>query len=432
MTELKYSVNEVLNQGLMRKFTFAVNTETLQKEFEQKLLSMQKTYQRPGFRAGKVSLSLLKNFKEEDVQENLLQSLVKDIVQEFIRKNDFTLFAAPNLDITTFALDKGLDFTIDFELLPQVPHIDIDTLFRIAKEKCIPTDKDIENEISNMRQKAYDLVEYQDTHQAIKDDTVKIDFKGTINNKTFAGCEAKDFSFTLGKNNLLPEFSQELIGIKKGDTKTIFVTFPDNYTPQNLAKQTACFQVKVKNIYHKKQFTDEESLLHYLKCPDLKTLQDIVRDKLRDESEKIAYILAKRALFDQLEQKYTFEVPQSVVKRESELIAKNKDSQDNAQDIATTAQRRVKLGMLLLEYSKKHNISINEKDILILIKHRAKNNFELQYLLNSYQHNKQLRDILNGEALEEKVTQHILHKITDEKEGIAFAALKEQLDKINE
>lgn len=79
-------------------------------------------------------------------------------------------------------------------------------------------------------------------------DVVNIDFKGSYNGVAFDGGTATDYDLRIGSNSFIDDFEEQLIGMKVGETKTITVTFPDNYGVDSLAGKDAQFEVTINEI----------------------------------------------------------------------------------------------------------------------------------------------------------------------------------------
>ena len=82
---------------------------------------------------------------------------------------------------------------------------------------------------------------------AKKGDTVIIDFAGFLGEEQFAGGTAENYPLRLGSGQFVPGFEEQLIGAKKGETRDIKITFPQNYVP-NLAGKDVIFKVTIKDI----------------------------------------------------------------------------------------------------------------------------------------------------------------------------------------
>lgn len=78
-------------------------------------------------------------------------------------------------------------------------------------------------------------------------DTVVIDFAGFLGEEQFEGGTATGFPLKLGSGQFVPGFEEQLIGMKKGETRDINIKFPENYVP-NLAGKDVVFKVTVQDI----------------------------------------------------------------------------------------------------------------------------------------------------------------------------------------
>ena len=78
-------------------------------------------------------------------------------------------------------------------------------------------------------------------------DTVVIDFAGYKDGVAFAGGTATNFPLVLGSGQFVPGFEEQLVGMEKGETRDINITFPENYVPE-LAGQDVVFTVTVNDI----------------------------------------------------------------------------------------------------------------------------------------------------------------------------------------
>ena len=54
---------------------------------------------------------------------------------------------------------------------------------------------------------------------------LQLDYKATVDQKSFKGSEGKNTQLTLGKDLFLKGFDKQLIGVKKGDEKLVEATF---------------------------------------------------------------------------------------------------------------------------------------------------------------------------------------------------------------
>lgn len=115
----------------------------------------------------------------------------------------------------------------------------------VTVEKTIQsvTDEDVQNEIDNA------LANYPvEVDQAAKEgDTVNIDYVGKINGEEFDGGSDQGADLKLGSGKFIDGFEDGLIGARKGETRTLNLTFPEDYT-QDLAGKAVEFTVTVNAV----------------------------------------------------------------------------------------------------------------------------------------------------------------------------------------
>ena len=111
------------------------------------------------------------------------------------------------------------------------------------------TDDEVEQKIqTNLKQNPNEV----EVDRAAKDgDIVNIDYKGTKDGEAFDGGTAEGTDLTLGSKTMIDGFEDGLIGAKKGETKTLNLTFPEDYKEESLAGQAVVFEVTVNSVKEK-------------------------------------------------------------------------------------------------------------------------------------------------------------------------------------
>lgn len=91
-----------------------------------------------------------------------------------------------------------------------------------------------------------------DTSLTVEDgDTVNIDYVGSIDGVEFDGgsTNGQGTDLTIGSGLYIDDFEEQLIGSHPGDTVEVNVTFPDDYSSEDLQGQDALFEVTINGIY---------------------------------------------------------------------------------------------------------------------------------------------------------------------------------------
>ena len=113
-------------------------------------------------------------------------------------------------------------------------------------------ESDIDSELENHK------VLSTDADRTVADgDEVNIDYVGTVDGEEFDGGSAEGYDLTIGSGSFVDTFEDQLIGSKPGDHVTVNVTFPDDYSSEDLQGKDAVFEVDVNGINVKPEFNDD-------------------------------------------------------------------------------------------------------------------------------------------------------------------------------
>ncbi len=199
-----------------------------------------------GFRKGKAPKSVfLKKYGKESLYMEAANISLNDAYLELLTKNkDLEIVAEPAIDIKNVD-DKGIEFEFTLTLKPEVK-LGKYTGLDVKKDSCKVTKAEIEKTINEMRNRYAENVTKKGN--VANGDIAVIDFEGFKDGVAFAGGKGENYSLTIGSNTFIPGFEEQLIGMKKGETKEIEVTFPKDYQAEELKGAKATFKVTVNEI----------------------------------------------------------------------------------------------------------------------------------------------------------------------------------------
>lgn len=118
------------------------------------------------------------------------------------------------------------------------------------------TDEEVDSDI-NSTLSSHQEVSDDSSLEIADGDKVNIDYVGTIDNVEFEGGTAAGYDLTIGSGNFIDGFEDQLIGHKPGENVTVEVTFPEDYTNEDVAGKDASFAVTINGIYVTPELTDE-------------------------------------------------------------------------------------------------------------------------------------------------------------------------------
>ncbi len=431
-----------LNKGLSREFEIVIDAGEVEKRTVEKLTEISKTAKMPGFRPGKIPLSVVKTRYGDQSKGEVIQAMLDEAAREAIDANDLNLASQPSLDITAYEDGKNLEAKLKCEVLPE---IDLPNITEMSIERpTLPLDeKEVKGTMQRLAQENSPTEKAKKGYKAVLGDVVIIDFEGSIDGVPFEGGAAKGHSLELGSNSFIPGFEEGLLGSKAGDTKNVDVPFPENYQASHLAGKQAVFAVSINEVRIKGKPVLDDALAEKLGFDKLTALEEAVRGQLSAQHQPALRQLVKKNILDQLNEYANFDVPQTLLDSEYDVVAKSikseqginndhdHDSEDNhseknnadeglddetkneALEIAT---RRVRLGLMLTEIGRSNEIKVSEEDTKRAIFEQAKKYpGQEKQIIEYYQKNPEATQQLAGPLFEDKVIDYVLElaKVTD-------------------
>ena len=227
-------ITEKENNGLKRAYEVVIDKKDIEAKIDSEVKKVGQKAKVPGFRPGKVPLSILRQRYAANVMGDVIEGSVNGAIQTVIEENKLTPALKPKAEIIDFIEGGDLSFKMELEIMPTAPKIAIEKL-KLSKQTFEISDKEIKEALNRVAESNRTLTAKAKTAKAKEGDTVKIDFKGFLGDEPFAGGEGKDFNLELGGGQFIPGFEEQLIGAKAGDDVTVNVTFPKEYHSEDLA-----------------------------------------------------------------------------------------------------------------------------------------------------------------------------------------------------
>jgi trigger factor len=418
-------VTETNTDGLKHEFKITIPAGDISTRIDKRLAEIGRTTRLPGFRPGKAPMSVLKTRFLPHVRGEVVQDAVNEAADETLKDRNLRPAMQPKVEITAFDEGKDLEYTLAVEALPEIEPMDFS---QIALERWKPEipESEIEASLKRLaeRQRKDELVE----REAVTGDLVVIDFKGEIDDKEFPGGSATDHRLELGSGGFIPGFEDQLVGAKAGEDRPVEVTFPADYGVADLAGKVAKFKVTVKEVRAFQDQPIDETLATAMGFDDLGELRKFVTEQNERQYADVARQRLKRQLLDQLAVHHGFPVPPGMVDAEFDSIWRQYEFQrDRAKQSGVTdynegksedevraefrrmAERRVRLGLLLSEVARRHNISVTQEEInQALVAEARRFPGQERKVVEYYRSQPGAIDGLRAPILENKVVDHIL------------------------
>ncbi len=417
-------VSETLSEGLKREYKVVVAAADMEAKVTDRLTDMAKEAQMPGFRPGKVPVKILRKTYGRQLLGEVLEQAVNEATTETLEKHDLTPAMQPKIEVVSFDEGADLEYTIQVEVMPEFEPMDFAalTLDRVVAEI---GDGEIDERVGSLAQQFKEFTEAAEGQAAQDGDTVVIDFKGSVDGEPFEGGTAEEHSLELGSNSFIPGFEEQLVGLKKGEEKTVAVNFPDEYQAEHLAGKEAEFAVTVREVKVPLPVAVDDTLAEKLGLENLAALKDAVREQSEKDFAQVSRTKLKRNLLDALAEGHDFEVPPSLVdgefeqiwqqveedlKRQEKTVADlDKPEEEAKAEYRDIAVRRVRLGLLLSKVGQDNNLTVSQDEVNRAMAEQAQNfPGQEQQIFEFYQSNPEMRAQLEAPIMEDKVVDFII------------------------
>ena len=397
------NIKELNNKGLDREWLVTIPKEIITNKLDEKYVQISRTAKLPGFRPGKVPIKMIKQKYSQSVIPEVMDDVINSTIRNAVKEKDIKPSVQPKVDIEKFEEGNELIFKVFFQIMPEVPNMD---LKKISVEKPVLDikDDDINRTLKELAEKHERFEPLTKKRKAKRDDLVLFDYEGNINGKKFEGNQGKDETVVLGSNKYIPGYEDQMIGTEIGEKRKIHVTFPKDYRVNKIAGKKAEFSILIKDIQSKVKKVDiDDKLAKELGEKDLNTLKEKIKEKMTIDYNKFSELKVRRETTEELLKLYSFDLPSKMIDEEVSFL-KSQTKDKSEKEINEFAARRVKLGLILNNIGTKNNIEVNDQDLTkAVVSETQKHPGQEKKIVDFYKNNPQMMNNLRGVAFEEKV-----------------------------
>ena len=461
-------VTESKADGLTREFKVAVPAADIEQKIQSRLKELAQTARLPGFRPGKVPVSLLRKRYELALRGEVLEATVNESAETVMKDRGLRRAGEPKIEVTAFE-DKGdLEYTMAVEVLPEIEPMDFSKLEleRLVAER---DESEVDKTLERLADSHKSSTAVTDDRKSKTGDVVVIDFVGRVDGEEFAGGKAESYELELGTGRFIPGFEDQLVDVGSGETKQVVVNFPEDYGAAGLAGKEAVFDVTVNEVRETVPATIDDELAKKFGVEGLEALKQNIRDEHGRELKALSRMRLKRSLLDDLAKLYSFEVPPGMVQREFESIVRQLKSEKHADhdheaepapehdherdhdhdhdhdhghdhgheddvgadlsekerdEYRSIAERRVRLGLLLAEVGRANNLKVTQDELNKAMMAEAQRlPGHEQAVLDYFRNHPKAADSLAAPILEDKVVDFIAEMSTIKERKISVEEL---------
>jgi trigger factor len=304
-----------------REVELEIPAENVQKATEKVARDIARVARVPGFRPGKAPITLIRRRFADDIQGEVVQSLVPEYLEKALDEKKMTPVTRPEVDQVQFKEGEPLKFRAVFEVLPDFELGDYKNL-QVSIDEIKIGDEQVEKTLEEMRERGASYVPVEG-RPAKDGDYVLLKLIGTP-----AGggepVQADNILCHLGGEETLESFTENLRGANPGETKQFESRYPDDYPDQKLAGKTYNYSVDVQGIKEKKlpELNDEFAKDAAGEQGGVTTLEELrkkIRENLDAAREQEQTSQAREKILEQLVKQHDFPVPEALIEGQMDV-----------------------------------------------------------------------------------------------------------------
>ena len=360
----------------------SVDGDTFKDAVTKAYLKQRKNITIPGFRKGKAPRAFIEKYYGEGVfYEDALEAIYPDAVASAIEEAKLEPVDTPyDLEIPEMGKD-GVTMKFKVTVKPEIELGEYKGLKATKKSTKVSADE-VKAELARMQEQNSTISDVDD-RAVKKNDIVVIDFEGFVDGKAFEGGKAEKYELTIGSNQFIPGFEDQIIGHKIGDEFDINVKFPDDYQA-DLASKDAVFKIKLHGIKVKEvPALDDEFAKDVSEFDTLDELKKDIKKQLEKRKNDDAENELHNALLEEVAKGVKAEIPEAMIEKtidddvneysyrlqsqglklETYLKYTGMDMKGFREGFKERAETQVRLNLALEKIIEKEKIEVTEEDI---------------------------------------------------------------------
>lgn len=368
---------------MKKEVKYTVNGEEWTKARDDAFNKIKNKYRIDGFRKGKAPRNIFEKKYPGEITMEAANNMIDKKYHEIVLDKKNTPIIEPKVNITKLS-DEELEVVFTIITAPTVKLGEYKNL-KAKKEEVKVTKKEIDEKINELLKNYAELVVKEDG-KAENGDTAIIDFEGFKDGVAFDGGKGENYNLELGSNTFIPGFEDGIIGMKKGETKDLELTFPKDYGTEELNGAKVTFKVKLNDLKRKvipeldKDFFAD---LNMENVNNKKELEDKIKKELEEQKEREAEQKYIDSMLEEATNNMTCEIDDELVEEEANHMYQDflnrmqqqglteeiylqyagTTKEDIIEHMKKDSLKRLKNSYFLQEVIKKEKIDVTEKEV---------------------------------------------------------------------
>lgn len=334
----------------------------------------------PGFRKGKAPRNIIeKRFGREIIKKEALERLIPELLQQVIIDKNLDIITNPEIQECKFELGEPLTLSAKFEVRPEVILGEYKGIkVNVPEATLVDGAVDLSLEHLALQKANLSPIEGREVKMG---DHVLLDFECLVDGQPVEGGRGEGLTLEVKEGQFLPNFCEQLVGKKPGESFDIEVTFPEEYRNKALAGKPAQFKVDLKELRQRVVPDINDELARSYEHESLDALKDAIKERLDEDVQVQNRARAQKVVVDAVVENSNVDIPETMINREFELLMQQLrhdverhgenwteyQKQENFGKIEegkkAEAQQRVLHSLVLGAVVRQENLSVSEEEV---------------------------------------------------------------------
>ena len=430
-------IKEIGSKKLQKEFSIDIPYSEIDDSINNKIKEIIPTVTLPGFRKGKAPINIVKKKYENNILGEVIEKIVQEKTKNLLEEKKLKPFRQPKVKIIKYKKNEPVELNVK---------IDIEPDFKICEfEKIKTINYKINIDDKSYKENIEKYIKSQNTYSKLK--KIRPIKKG---DKVFVNIISEDKTipdFLHSQHNIpiitdsdyqvLPDISNILIKKKLKSGDNIKLKFDIKKVLKSNKQKLVEFSIEIKDIHEITEFKIDKEFLNKNNLKSEKEFIDKINQSLKNQYDYYLKEIEKKQLMDLLEINNKFDIHESIVDEEFNIIWKRvmqakKDSQLDEDDkdlndaklkkrYEKIASRRVKLAILMQKIAEENTITVTEKEL-----NEGMLNYVTQYpgqekqIFDYFKKNPSQIESIKGPIFEKKIIDCILSKTKKENKTITI------------
>jgi len=382
-------IKQAKNQA---KIKVQISSEKLKQHFQIVFDKLATTVEIKGFRPGKAPQRMIvEQIGINRFSEEVLNLAVQDTVPAALKEHSLRPATQPRLTISKWNFNPlnidglhELEYELDLDLIPEVKLGDY-TKIRVTPNKKLNdfsvSDQEVGIVIEKLQAQSAKLLPLE--RDAKEGDWAEISFNGKVDKVVKEALTSQAHPVILGQRSLIPGFEENIIGMKKGDTKSFSLKLPNDFREKNLAGKNAEFEVELRDLKEIEKPALDKPFAAKFGHSSIKNLRHAIKKNVAEEKKQRARQALENEALDKALKLFKADIPDGLVSQEAHrrlhdmqanitrqglqfdkyLASIKKTQEDLENELKPQAKQSIQVGLLLGEVAKREKFDLDDKEV---------------------------------------------------------------------